>query len=92
MKLEILELADLQENVNHMDVFEAPNYVSANISHMAPIKGIVIVDGKRLCKFYFSPRGMDGNVYSDDVPLKTFVKRLIPIYLHFKPFDPDLIE
>ena len=80
MKIEIILCENISETCTGLTCFEAPKFVSDLIMVAKPIKGIVIVDNE-VIKFSFSPAGMDGDIFSDNINHRRLIKYLIPLFV-----------
>lgn len=81
MKIEILLVDSINEKCTGGTCFEAPNWLSKEISsHCFGIQGIVIIDGS-VVKFSFSPTFMDGDIFTSNQEHRLMVKYLIPLWV-----------
>lgn len=80
MKIEIILSKDINEECNGMHCFDADNLISKKIAGKRGIKGIVLINNEPV-KFYFSPMGMDGNIFTDNPNHRRLIKHLIPVYV-----------
>jgi hypothetical protein len=80
MKIEILLVEDINERCKGMTCFEAPEWLNTAIRHQPSIKGVIIIDGVA-SKFYYSPMGCDGDIFTSDDTHRGIIKHLIPFYV-----------
>ncbi len=80
MKIEIILSNDINEKCTGMHCFDADNLISKKIVGKRSIKGIVLIDNEPV-KFYFSPMGLDGDIFTDNLNHRRLIKYLIPIYV-----------
>jgi len=87
MKIEIIRLPSLSETTSCMTCFEAPAHVRRTLANQRPINGICIIDNIAI-KFHFSPNGMDGDIYTDNLDkyqarsYRTIIKHLVPLWYY----------
>ena len=80
MKIEIILSKDINERCTGMTCFDADNLICKKIAGKRSIQGIVLIDNEPI-KFYFSPMGMDGNIFTDNPNHRRLIKYLIPVYV-----------
>ena len=80
MKIEIILSKDINERCTGMTCFDADNLISKKIAGKRSIKGIVLIDNEPV-KFYFSPMGLDGDIFTDNLYHRRLIKYLIPVYV-----------
>jgi hypothetical protein len=83
MKIEIFQVDNLTEKTTGLECFEAPRSIAAKLheyDHLThSVFGICIIDNIPV-KFYFSPIGLDGDIFTDDHEHRIIIKHLIPIW------------
>lgn len=81
MKIEIFQVDHLTEETSNMTCFEAPRHIAEKLQHHSnsSVNGICIIDNIPI-KFYFSPIGLDGDIFTDDFHHRTMLKHLIPLW------------
>jgi hypothetical protein len=91
MKIEIILSKDINERCTGMHCFDADGLISKMIAGKRGIKGIVLIDNEPV-KFYFSPMGMDGDIFTDNPNHRRLIKYLIPVYVANMIDEDEIIE
>jgi hypothetical protein len=80
MKIEIFQVDNLTEEITGLVCFEAPRSIAEKLErHTHSVFGICIIDNIPV-KFYFSPIGLDGDIFTDDHHHRIIIKHLIPVW------------
>ena len=91
MKTEIIEIAyeEFNENLTGGICFESPQFMRTVLAKIGEGKfGVIIINGTPI-KYYFSPTGMDGDIYTKDRVLYSLVKVLIPAYYYHQEMTSE---
>ena len=86
MKIEIFQVSNLTETTRGSVCFEAPQHIAEKLQERPySVFGICIIDNIPV-KFYFSPIGLDGDIFTDNPYHRTLIKHLIPLWCieHFE--------
>ena len=86
MKIEIYLTDCFHPESDKCQCFYAEEHVKHGLSnHSMSVYGIAIIDGIT-AKFYFSPIGMDGAVFTSNPDHESLLKHLIPSWYYSKMY------